>query len=84
MRPGGMMTGACSVMSGGLQSTQGSLGLMQRQFLYKVWSTDAEHPERNKTEIIRLEAECMFLGPNVSVEPFELPRSLPTSGWQRA
>ena len=81
MCPGIMMIGARTAKSGGGQSTQENQGLMQGQFFCKVWWTGIEHTEKGKTEITRLEAECMFLVPSVLAEPSELQRSLPTSGW---
>ena len=81
--PGSMMTGARIGMSGGSQSTQESPGLMRGQFLYKVWSTETEHIEKDWTEIVQLVAEFMSPDLNASVEPLGLLRSLPTLGWQR-
>ena len=77
-----MMIGAHTTRSGGGQSTQESHGLMQGPFWCKVWWTGIKHIEKGKTEIARLEAECMFLVPSVLAEPSGLQRSLPTSGWR--
>ena len=38
-RPGSMMKGAHTVMSGGSQSTHESQGVMRGRFSFKVWST---------------------------------------------
>ena len=43
--------------------------------------TEAEQTDKDKTEIVRLEAEHLFLDLNVSAEPSESLRSRPTSDW---
>ena len=83
-RPGGMMTGARMVMTAEFQSTQESLGSMQGQSLYKVWSTGTEHTEKGWIETGPVEAGSMFLALSVSEEPSEPLRSLITSDWRLA
>ena len=67
---GGTMIGAVTVVSAGIQSTQGNRATRRGLSSFKAWSTGTEHTKKTQAEIVQVAAECVFLVPSVLAEPY--------------
>ena len=65
----GTIIGAVTVVSAGIQSTQGNRVSTRGLSSFKAWSTETEHIEKTLTETVQVAAECMFLVPSVLARP---------------